>query len=60
MRRALLGPAGPWVVRFLCGYELAALAPRSPLPPITTIVRRHPPLGVLLIGLLFHHFYVEQ
>lgn len=59
MRRELLGPAGPWVVRLLCGYELVALAPRSPLPTISTVVRRHPPVGVLLLGLLAQHWFLE-
>lgn len=59
MRRALLGPAGPWVVRFLCGYELVALSGRTRLPTITEIVRMHPLVGVLLLTLLAQHWFLE-
>lgn len=60
MRRdPLLGPHGRKVVVVLCGWEIAALAPRSPLPTLSRVVQAHPSLGVLLIALLAHHWWVE-
>ena len=59
MRRALLGPLGPWVVRVLCAWELVALMPGSPVPTVSETVDRHPWFGLLLVGLLAHHWFVE-
>lgn len=59
-RRPLFGRLGCHVVAAGCGYELAALCPGSPLPPITAIVRRWPPFGVLLLLALAHHLLFEE
>ena len=58
-RRCLFGRHGSLAVSVVCGYEVAALAPRSPLPPITHLVRRWPPLGWAILAALGHHFFVE-
>lgn len=61
VRRPLLGRHGPFVVTVLCGYEIVALIPGSPLPSITEISQtRFRPLGLLLCVLGLHHFYLED
>lgn len=60
MRRPLFGRHGGLVVAGLCGYELAALCPRSPFPPLTRIVHRYPPVGFLLVAVLAHHLLLER
>ncbi len=59
MRRPLFGRHGRVVVAVLCGWELVALTPGCPLPTLSQVVRSHPPVGVLLLGLLAHHWFVE-
>lgn len=59
-RRCLFGRHGPNVVRFLCGYELVALLPRSPCPPITHICRRWPALAWGLWFAFGHHLLIEE
>lgn len=58
-RRPVFGPHGRKVVAFLCTWELSALTPGSPIPTVTETVRRVKPFGVLLLGLLAHHWYLE-
>lgn len=50
---------GRTIIAALCGYELLALPERSPLPTISEVVNRHRLLGVMLLGLLGHHWFVE-
>ena len=59
-RRCLFGRHGGWVVRAGCGYEIAALLPRSPLPPLTHIGRRWPAFAWALWLALGHHLLVES
>lgn len=59
-RRCLFGRHGPNVVRALCAYELVALVPRSPWPPITHFCRRSRPLAWAFVIALGHHLIVEQ
>lgn len=58
-RRCIFGRYGSHVVSGLCAYEIAALTPRSPLPPITTFCRRWPPLGWALWLAFGHHLFLE-
>ena len=58
-RRCIAGRYGGHVVTGLCTYEVAALAPGSPLPPITHICRRWPVLGVALWLGFGHHLFWE-
>lgn len=60
MRRPLFGRHGHRVVAFFCGWELVALCPGSPVPTLSQVVKRHPSVGVLLLSLLGHHWFVEQ
>lgn len=60
VRRPPLRGYGQATVATLCAYELAALPEWSPLPTITSIVRRHWWVGALLLVEGFHHFYIEQ
>lgn len=59
MRRPLFGRAGPFVVAAGCGWELVGLV-SSHVPTVSQAVRRRPVLGVVLIGLLAHHWFVER
>jgi len=59
VRRPLLGPRGPAVVVFFCGWELVALLVSGRVPPVTHVVRKHPWFGVVLLSLLAHHWFVE-
>lgn len=58
-RRPPFGRHGRKVVALLCAWELVALIPGSPIPTVSETVDRHPWFGVLLLGLLSHHWYVE-
>lgn len=58
MRRSILGRHGRVVVTALCAYEVVAL--RTPPPTISQVVGKCPAVGVALIGLLAHHWFVEQ
>ncbi|MFZ5863027.1 MAG: hypothetical protein ACOYXR_09335 [Nitrospirota bacterium] len=58
-RRPLLGRFGPYIVAGVCGYELAALAVDG-VPTVSDMVRRHPLLGVGVLVMLAHHWFVEQ
>lgn len=60
IRQPLLGRFGQPVVAALCTYEALALLPFVPLPTISEIVWRYPEVGVTLIGLLGHHWFVEK
>jgi hypothetical protein len=57
LRRPPFGRHGKRVVALLCAYEVVAL--HTPLPTITAIVRQFPLLGVLLLALLAHHWFIE-
>lgn len=59
MRRALFGRHGRKVIGGLCGWELVALLPGSPVPTISALVERKRAVGVVLLGLLTHHWFVE-
>lgn len=59
-RRCIFGRHGGAVVASLCAYEIAALTPHSPLPPITRVCRRWPPLGWALWLAVGHHLLLEQ
>lgn len=59
-RRAIFPGRGRQVIATICGYELVALIPRSPLPPISDLVRRWPVVGAVLLLALTHHWYVES
>ena len=68
MRRALSGALGarrPYipenratkaVVAGLCAWEIAAIT-TGRVPTITTLNRRHPTVGVVLVGALALHFW---
>lgn len=58
-RRPLFGRHGRKVVAGLCGWELVALLPGSPVPTISHTVNERKLLGVALLGMLAHHWYVE-
>lgn len=58
-RRAPFRHHGRSVIGALCAYELIALPQRTPLPTISEVVNRHRPLGVVLLTLLGHHWFVE-
>ena len=58
-RRCILGRHGGVFVASACGYEVAALIPGSPLPPITHICRRWPVLAWALWLAFGHHLLVE-
>lgn len=60
LRRPAFGPHGRKVVAFLCAWELLALIPGSPIPTVSATVDRRPFVGALLLGLLAHHWFVEQ
>lgn len=60
MRRPLFGRHGRMVVAALCGWELVALAPGSPVPTLSECVKRHPVFGAVLLGALIHHWYLEE
>lgn len=55
----MFGVHGRKVVAVLCGWELVALVPGSPVPTVSETVRRCPPLGAVLLCLLGHHWFVE-
>lgn len=57
-RRCLFGRHGRTVVLTACGYEVVALV--TPLPTISELVKRRPPLGVVLLLMLGHHWFVER
>lgn len=57
--RPAFGPHGRKVIAGLCGWELAALIPGSPVPTISQTVRSHPTFGWVLLALLGHHWFVE-
>lgn len=59
MRRPLFGRHGRMVVALLCGWELVALGP-GPLPTLSECVKRRPIVGVVLLGALAHHFFIEE
>lgn len=60
MHAPLFGRHGRKVVAALCGWELVALVPGSPVPTITQTVSRHPLFGAALLFLLADHWYLEQ
>lgn len=57
VRSPLFGRHGRKVVGLLCGYECVALV--TPLPTISELVKRYPLLGVALLALLGHHWFLE-
>lgn len=59
LRQPVFGRHGRKVVAFLCTWELAALAPGSPIPTVSETVDRHPWFGLLLLLLLGHHWFFE-
>lgn len=63
-RGTLFGQHGRKVVVGLCSYEVVALHPRVPLPPLSEIVAengwRGKLFGAVMLGALFHHWYIEQ
>lgn len=59
MRRPLFGRHGRKVVALLCGWELVALFPGSPVPTISHTVEHHKVFGAVLLGLLAHHWFLE-
>lgn len=59
MRRPAFGRHGRWVVAVCCTWELVALPQQSPVPTISETVDRHPWFGLILLGLLAHHWYLE-
>ncbi len=60
LRKPLLGPVGQPLTAALCAYEAIALLPWVPLPTISEIVWRHPEAGLVLLGLLGHHWFIEK
>lgn len=60
LRQPAFGPHGRKVVAALCGWELAALPPGSPFPTLSSMVKRYPAVGFALLGLLVHHWYLEN
>jgi hypothetical protein len=46
-------------VAFLCSWEIIALVPGSPVPTLSETVRKYPPLGWVILGLLGHHWFLE-
>jgi hypothetical protein len=59
IRRPLFGAHGRKVVAFLCGWELVALVPGSPVPTISNVVDRHRWVGATLLFILGHHWFIE-
>lgn len=59
LRRPVLGRHGKPVVAFFCGWELLALTPGSPVPTLSETVKRFPVLGIAIMSLLAHHWFVE-
>lgn len=53
-------PHGIPIIVAGCSYELVALIPGSPVPTISTLVRRRRSLGVLLLLALTHHLLLEE
>lgn len=47
------------MVAALCGWELAAIHKASPVPTLSAMVKRYPVVGMLLLVLLTHHWYLE-
>ena len=60
VRRSPFGRHGRAVVAGCCAYEVAAIAPGSPLPTISELVKRQPVLGVCVLALLAQHWYLED
>lgn len=60
VRRPLLGRWGQPITAAVCAYEAVALIPGVPLPTISQIVWRRPWVGLVLLGLLSHHWLVED
>lgn len=58
LHRPVFGSRGREVIFGACGYEIVALI--SPLPTISELVKRHPTLGVTILLLLAHHWYLEE
>lgn len=60
----VFGDHGRKVVVTLCSYEVVALIPQVPLPPITEMVKEWgvvgKVIGVGLLALLGHHFFIEK
>lgn len=48
-----------WAAAGLCGYETAAICTRR-VPTLTTLSRRHPWLGPLLVVALAVHLHRDQ
>jgi hypothetical protein len=44
----------------MCGWELLALVPGSPIPTISHTVSKYELFGVALLAMLAHHWYVES
>lgn len=57
-RRPVFGRHGRKVVAVLCAYEVVALWVPW-LPTISEVVKRWPLVGVLILALLGHHWFVE-
>lgn len=59
LRRPPFRHHGRKVIAAFCSYELASLVPKSPLPTISEMVRRRPVVGLMLLALLSHHWFLE-
>lgn len=60
--RDVAQPAGrllPVAVAVLCQYEVAALASRGELPPLTRVSRDHKWVAPVLVGGLAVHLYLD-
>lgn len=58
LHRAAFPNHGRKIVAGLCTYEVAALF--TQLPTLSELVRRRRLLGVGLLGLLAHHWFLER
>lgn len=59
MRRPVFGRFGPYVVAAGCGWELVGLV-SGQVPTLSQVVRRWPLVGGVVLGLIAHHWWVEQ
>ena len=59
VRRALFGRHGRKIIAAFCLWEIVALMPGSPVPTISEVVDDHPGIGLALLAVLAHHWFVE-
>ena len=60
MTKAIQRDPLPLVVALACGYEAVAILTGERLPTITSLQRRHRPLGWIVVGWLSYHFLYHE